>query len=143
MPSPDSEIGQHLGRRHRGQEGEHRAVGHRDAERVDRAVDRDQHRRLVHDRGDQHPHRLARLAPDAVDPHVHRADEAHPVLVLGEASGEAGAPGDDQDHDEADDGGAGDGERDPRVVEPEQRRLEREAEEARATGARRSHSVAR
>ena len=129
MPSPDERDREHLGRRDRGEEREHRAVGHRDAERVDRAVDRDEHRRLVRDRGDQHPHALGGLAPDAVDADVHRADEAHPVLALGEATGEVRAAGDDEDHDQGDDGGAGDDERDPRVVETEQRRLEREAEE--------------
>ena len=50
---------QHLGHRHRGDEGEHRGVGNRHAERVDRAPHRDHHRRLVRDRGDEHARRHA------------------------------------------------------------------------------------
>ena len=85
---------------------------------------------LVGDRGDEHaaaPGRGSwrmRSTPMCTAP-MKRIQ----FCVLGEAPGEVRAAGDDEDHDQGGDGGAGDHERDPRVVDVEQRRLEREADE--------------
>ena len=81
MPSPESEIGSTWATATAGRNASTAPFGHRDAERVDGAVHRDEHRHLVGDRG--HEHAAAAwpgLAAHAVDADVHRADEAHPVL---------------------------------------------------------------
>ncbi len=128
-PEARERDGQHLRRGDGGEEREHGTVGDRDAQRVDRAPHRDQHRDLVGDRRHQHARDPPGLPTDAVDTDVHRADESHPVLVGGEAARESRAGRDDEDDQEPDDGRAGDDERDPGVVELEQRGLEREPEE--------------
>ena len=73
--------------------------------------------------------RPAGLAADAVDADVHRADEAHPVLVLGEAPGQLRAAGDDEDHDQARRRCRRRSPARSRRGRAEQRRLEREADE--------------
>ena len=101
MPRPESEIGSTWAIATAGTNASTAPFGTDDAEGVDGAVHRDQHRRLVGDRSDEHARRAPGLVAHAVDADVHRADEAHPVLVFGEAPGEARAGRRRQDHDRA------------------------------------------
>ena len=71
----------------------------------------------------------ARLVAHPGDADVHRADEAHPVLVLGEATGQVRAAGDHDDHEQRRHRDEGDHDRDPRVRDVEERRLDRDAEQ--------------
>ena len=94
---------QHLGRRHRGHEREHRRVRHRDAEGVDGAAHRD-HAPTAGRRSRRRARSsaCAGLAADAVDAHVHRADEAHPVLRAWRSGRPGGGwPATHEDHDAA------------------------------------------
>ena len=130
IPRPDSEIGSTWADRHRGDEGEHRAVGNRDAERVDRAPDRDHAptawyaiaatSTLTARRGS----RRMRSTPTCTAP-MKRIQ----FSCLAKRPARRGLAGDDEDHDEADDRGAGDGERDPRVSQSSSDGSMREAEQ--------------
>ena len=53
---------------------------------------------------------------------MHRADEPHPVLVVGETTGDAGMSGQQEDHDEDSERDAGDQQREPGPVDVDQRR---------------------
>ena len=128
----------HLTGGDRGHERQHGRVRHVDAEGVDRAPHDEHHRELVDERGDEHAQRLLGLPADAVDADVHRADEAHPVGVLGEPPRDPGVARDHEDHDERDDRRDLDRERDPRVRHLEQRRHHREPHE----GEQREHDEA-
>ena len=111
-----------------------------------RKIERDgEHdRELVHDRGAEHGDRLPGLAPEAVDADVHRADELGPVLVFGEAAGDARdgrrgtarAPGRTSVMPAM-------SEREPRAVDVDERRPERRTRGTRAAAARRTRSAAR
>jgi hypothetical protein len=112
-----------------GREREYAGERNREVERAEHQREHHDHRELVHHRSCDDRDGLHRIAPEAVDAEVYRADEARPILVVGEATRGTRVSRREQHDAEEAEGDARDEQRDPRVVAVEHRRPQREPAE--------------